>query len=87
MKGKNTEQTFLRIVKKVPDWKIRAYEIEKALRAYNTVKEQLVQELGEAGYNQLEAKTAHELAEELVARARGEATYTLVKTGEIISFD
>jgi hypothetical protein len=70
MTDKDMKEAFSGIVRKVPDWMLRSYKIKQALEAYNKVKEQQIQELGEAGQVALEAKIAHELAEELVARVR-----------------
>jgi predicted transcriptional regulator YheO len=76
MRGKDAEQkAFSRIVKKVPDWKINAYEINQVLEAYNKTREQLIAELGEAGFFQFEAKTAHELVQELGVNARAAEEY------------
>ena len=64
------KRTFLRIVKKIPSQAVRSYELLQLLKDYEKTREQQIRELGENGQAALEARTAHELAEELVERVR-----------------
>jgi hypothetical protein len=74
MRGEDMKQkAFSRIVKKVPDWRIRSYEIKRALEAYDKIKEQLIAELGEVGFEQFDAQVTHELALEFTEKAKLEA--------------
>jgi hypothetical protein len=55
---------FLGLAAQVPDWMIRAHEIDKALKAYDQTNQQLLKQMGTAAFNALEAEISGELAQE-----------------------
>lgn len=73
----DNKRTFLRIVKKVPEDAMRAYELTRLLKDYEKMREQQTRELGEAGQAQLEQKIVKESVQELFDRVRrGEQPWT-----------
>jgi hypothetical protein len=60
---------FLGLAAQVPDWMTRAYLIDKALKAYDQTKQQLLKQVGTAAYTLLEAGIAAELAQEYAVEA------------------